>query len=135
MNTSENTLDPSDSNHAVAKKIFDRMVAFRSPDERPVDADTLAAHVAYMSGKSYGGWNIRRELQAAGCLELGKHSGRTPSRWRYCDVLPILQSFKKGRADAVEWPPRVDELRGEKKLNKKSSKNANRDETLKKRNR
>lgn len=111
MNTSENTPNPSDSNHAVAKKIFDRMFAFQSPDETPVDAASLAAHVAHMSGKTYVAKNIKKALLAAGCQPHVKATGRTRARWRYCDVLPSLRSFKTGRAEAVEWPDRADELR------------------------
>lgn len=105
----------------TARLLFDRAIALKNPDETLVDASTLAAHVEICSGRTYGPKNIKKALLAAGCQPHQKASGRRPARWKYCDVLPILKAFSKGRADGVFWPARSIELSRSQKPDKRSS--------------
>jgi hypothetical protein len=111
MNSSGASPNDESESQKTARLLFERAMALKNPDVTLVDALTLAIHVEISSGKPYGPKNIKKALLAAGCQPHLKASGRSPARWRYSDLLPILRAFSKGRADGIFWPSRAAELK------------------------
>ena len=95
---------------AIAMKMKELLTLKRAPQE--VTAAKLAAHVAFKTGKSYDAKNIKKTLNQAGCKPHIEGTGRRASVWLYGEIVNILRTFAKGRANGVNWPDSVKKLTG-----------------------